>query len=246
MAPRMTVSTATRYRLARQFVDTRHPGLMPLGRALFEQIAGQKTVMAAEQEFHERALTELANALIREGNFADAESRLRKQLDIYPTGPEAGLARLLLGVCLLQRAAVPNTQDAGKMRVEAVTAFKEIVTECDRAERRNGKLTEREAWLRLQAALRVLQTYQQMRKPEHLLAEAYPLLDRYKNTVEELIILSLVYHAFKQLNDPGKALDARDRMRDVFDKLAPSAFPQQTGEYSRDYWLKVWFPPDPK
>src|SRR5207248_1707637 len=104
-------------------------------------------------------------------------------------------------------------------------------------------------WLRLQAALRVLQTYQQMKdkkSSENLLYEAALLLERYKGSVEELIILSLVYHAFKQMNDTGKALDTRERMREVFEKLPPSAFPLPIGEYSRDYWLKVWFPPEPK
>ncbi len=241
-------STATRYRLARQFVDSRHPGLVPVGRALFEQIAKQQNVDANEREYHERALTELANDLIRQGNFADAESRLRSQLQLYPIGSEAQLARLLLGVCLLQKAAAPSVTaaSAAEMRLEAVTVFRRIVTECNDTEKRNGKLLEREAWLRLQAALRVLQTYQQMKKPNDLLAEADQLLDRHKDTVEELIILSLMYHAFKQLNEPGKALTLRDRMRDAFDKLPPSAFTQQTGEYSRDYWLKVWFAPDPK
>ena len=203
----------------------------------------------AEREFHERALTELANDLIRQGNFADAEARLRSQLQRYPNGPEAQLARLLLGVCLLQRAAAPNAPDAPKMRTEAVEVFKEIVTACDEAARRAGKAGERELWLRRQAALRVLQTYQQMKTPEAaqaLLAEAAPLLDRQKGTVEELIVLSLVYHAFKQLNEPGKALQTRDRMKDVFDKLPPSAFPQTSGEYSRDYWQTVWFAPEPK
>ncbi len=242
------LATATRYRLARQFTDTRHAGLVTLGRALFEQIARQQNVSAAEREFHERALTELANALIREGNFAEAEGRLRTQIGLYPNGPEAGLAKLLLGVCLLQRAAAPNVPvpDATKMRTEAVTTFKQLVSECDAAERRNGKLTERESWLRLQAGLRVLQTYQQMRTPRDLLFEASALLERHRGTVEELIILSLVYHAFKQLNDPGKALDTRDRMKELFDKLPPSAFTQPQGEYSRDYWLKVWFAPDAK
>ncbi|MCI0704285.1 MAG: tetratricopeptide repeat protein [Planctomycetia bacterium] len=243
------MSTATRYRLARLFVDTRHPDLMPIGRALFEQIAKQQNVSPAEREFHERALTELANDLIRRGNFVDAEARLRTQLSLYPNEPEAGLARLLLGVCLLQRAAASGITplDATKMRTEAVTLFKQIVAESDAAEKRKGKLTEREAWLRLQAALRVLQTYQQMKKPHDLLTEAVPMLDRYKGTVEELIILSLMYHAFKQMNEPGKALDLRDRMKEVFDKLPPTAFsPTATGEYSRDYWLKVWFAPAPK
>jgi tetratricopeptide (TPR) repeat protein len=257
MASNGPMATATRYRLARQFVDSRHPGLVPVGRALFEQIATQQNVTPAEREFHERALTELANALIREGNFADAESRLRGQLAQYPNGPEAGLAKLLLGVCLLQRAAplsVPTATaaqlaDAAKMRAEAADLFKKIVAACDEVERRNmGKLPDREAWLRLQAGLRVLQTYQQMRTPaasRALIAEAATLMERHRGTVEELIIWSLVYHAFKQLNDTGKALEVRDRMRDVFDKLLPSAFPQKDGEYSRDYWLKVWFT-DPK
>ncbi|MBI4870179.1 MAG: hypothetical protein HY814_01270, partial [Candidatus Riflebacteria bacterium] len=51
---------------------------------------------------------------------------------------------------------------------------------------------------------------------------------------------------YRQLRDEGKALDARDRMREVFNKLPPEAFTQPTGEYSREYWLKVWFNPDQK
>lgn len=248
MAVGNELSTATRYRLARAFVDSRLAPLQPVGRALFEQVADQKGVAPGEREYHERSLTELANALIREGNFAEAEARLRKQLGIYPDGPEAPLARLLLGVCLLQRAAAPNltAADATRMRTESLAGFRQIVADCDAAERRRGKLTEREAWLRLQASLRVLQMHQQMKKPVELLSDAAPLLDRHKNSVEELIILSLVYHAFKQLNDPGKALDTRARMKETFDRLPPSAFSQQPGEYSRDYWLKAWFPPDPK
>lgn len=248
MASDSTLATATRYRLARQFTDSRHPGLAAVGRELFEQIAKKQNVTAAEREYHERALTELANALIREGNFADAEARLRAQIGTYPNGPEAGLAKLLLGVCLLQRAVAPNVQlaDATKMRTEAVATFKQLVADCDAAERRNGKLTDREGWLRLQAALRVLQTYQQMRTPRDLLFEAAPLLERHRGTIEELIVLSLVYHAYRQLRDDGKALDTRDRMREVFNKLPAEAFTQPTGEYSRDYWLKVWFPPEKK
>lgn len=248
MATQTPLSTATTYRLARVFVDSRHPGLVETGRALFGQIANKKNVEPSEQEYHERSLTELANALIREGKFADAEYWLRMQIDLHRTGPEAPLARLLLGVCLLQRAAAPNVPEveATKLRNEALVNFKQIVKDCDDIERRNRKLNEREAWLRLQAALRVLQAYQQMKNPAELLAEAAPLLDRHKGTVEELIILSLVYHAFRQMNQPGKALDTRDRMREAFDVLPPSAFPQDKGEYSREYWQTVWFAPEKK
>jgi hypothetical protein len=250
LAESTPLSTATRYRLARVFVDSRHPGLVATGRMLFEQIAKKQNILPEEREYHERSLTELANTHIREGNFTDAELRLRTQLGIYPNGPEAPLARLLLGVCLLQRAAAPNLQvaTATELRGEALVCFTKIVDDCDQAERRNGKLTDREAWLRLQAALRVLQTYQQMKMPDELLKFAGPLLDRHKNTVEELIILSLVFHAYKQSNLPNRtqrALETRAQMRETFERLPPSAFPQQDkGEYSREYWQKVWFPPE--
>ncbi|QJW96854.1 tetratricopeptide repeat protein [Frigoriglobus tundricola] len=250
------LSTSVRYRLARQFVDSRHPGLVPTGRALFEQIANQENVSAAEREFHERALTELAHAQIREGNFTEAEVGLRKQLRIYPypRAPESGSANLLLGVCLLQRAKDAPPADAKKMRDEALAIFTQIMTDCDKAAEKRGRpaterekqLADREAWLRLQAALRVLQAYQQMRMPIELLTEAARMRERYQNSVEELIIWSLMYHAFKQLGNTAEALNTRDRMREVFDKLPPSAFPQKTGEYSRDFWLKEWFSPDPK
>jgi tetratricopeptide (TPR) repeat protein len=241
------LSTETRYRLARQFVDTRHAGLVPLGRALFEQITKQQTVSAAEREFHEKAFGDLAHILIHEGNFAEAEAKARAQLGRYPNGPWAGHARLLLGVALLQRAAtLPPAQaaDAAKMRTEALASFKQIVADCDAIERRTGKLPEREGWLRLQASVRVLQAYQQMRTQQsarELLFEGGTLRDRYKGTVEELIILSLMYHAFKQMNDTGNALTTREQMKEVFDALPAAAFTQQTGEYSREYWLKWWF-----
>jgi hypothetical protein len=239
-------ATATLYRLARAFVDSRHPEFVKTGRAFFEQIAKKQDILPNEREHHERSLTELANAYMGEGNFVDAESKLRTQLGLYPNGPEAPLARLLLGVCLLQRAVAPNVPqaDATKFRLEALTYFKQIVADCDVVEKRNGKLTERESWLRLQAGLRVLQTHQQMKKPWDLLSDATPLLDRHKNTVEELIILNLVFHAYKQLNDAQRMLETRAIMKEVFEKLPPSAFTQPTGDYSREYWLKAWFPPE--
>lgn len=249
MATEGYASTATRYRLARQFVDSRHAGLVPMGRALFEQIAKQQNVSPAEREYHERALTELANDLIQQGNFNDAEARVRTQLSIYPNGPEAPLARLLLGVCLLWKADAPGTEpaDAAKWREEAVAAFKQIVADCNRIEQRNTKLKDGEQWLRLQASLRILKAYQQMGKSNDLLGEASRLLDQHKGTVDELIILSLMYHAFKQNNDPVSMAAIRDRMKEAFDKLPPSAFPQtgEEKEYSRGYWLTKWFAPEP-
>jgi tetratricopeptide (TPR) repeat protein len=245
LAQESEIATATRYRLARQFVDSRHPDFVRLGRELFTQIANQQNVKPPEREYHERAITELANALIREGKFADAETRLRAQLGLYPNGAEAGLARLLLGVCLLQRAAAPgvSADDATKMRTEALGLFKRNAADCAQFAR-TRPLTEREAWLKRQSELRILQAYQQLRTPRSardLLTEAGAMLDSYAGTIEELIILSLMYHAFRQLNAGREALEIRERMKTAFDKLPLSAFSKQPGEYSRDYWLNVWF-----
>lgn len=254
MAAGGAVSTSVRVRLARRFADTRHPGLAILARNLLEQIAKQENVTPAEAEDHERALVDLAHEYIRANNFAEAEVWLRKQLGLYGSGTEASLGRLLLGICWLQRAGAPspNAPDATtafKLREEAIKLFKQIVVEVDAKHKRDGKLGERDSWLRLQAALRVLQTYQQMNTPESrndLLIEADKLRERHRETVEELIILSLMYHAFKQKNEPGKALAIRDQMKELFDRLPASKFPHPSGEYSRRYWEEVWFVPDSK
>jgi len=244
-------STALRYRLGRQFIDSHNAGLAALGRNLFEQLAKQETVNAGEQEHHELALVGLGYEVMRVNNYPEAEVWLRKQVTLYPSGTESSLGRLFLGICLLQRAAAtgataPDTLSIGRMRDEAIKLFKQVVAEADAKQKKDGKLGDRDSWLRIQSGLRILQTYQQMQKPNDLLAEASSLLDRYRGSVDELIILSLVYHAFKQKNESGKALQTRDQMKELFDRLPDKAFPAKQGEYSREYWSKVWFAPEPK
>jgi hypothetical protein len=251
MAGPNPASTSLRYRLGRQFIDTHKAEYVQFGRSLLEQIAKQETITPGEQEHHELALVGLGYEVMRGNNYPEAEVWLRKQLALYPTGSEASLGRLFLGICLLQRASVSGASapDAGsvlKMRDEAVKLFKQVVTEVDAKQKKDGKLGERDSWVRIQAGLRVLQTYQQMQKPNDLLAEASSLLERHRNTVDELIILSLVYHAFKQKNEVGRALQTRDQMKELFERLPASAFPAKVGEYSREYWAKVWFAPEPK
>ena len=76
-----------------------------------------------------------------------------------------------------------------------------------------------------EAGLRVLQTYLQMKKPNDLLVEADKLRDRHRNSVEELIILSLIYHAFKQKGDVVRERQIRDQMKELFDRLPPPRSP---------------------
>jgi tetratricopeptide (TPR) repeat protein len=249
MASGTPVSTVVRYRLGRQFLDAQNPGLAALGRSLFEQIAKQEMVARSEQEHHELAIVGLGYEVMRTNNYSEAEVWFRKQLALYPTGSEASMGRLFLGICLIQRTATAPQIDSGtitRTREEAIQLFKQVVADSDAKFKKDGKLPDRDAWLRLQAALRILQTYQQMQKPNDLLAEASSLLDRHRGTVDELIILSLVYHAFKQKNETGRALQTRDQMKELFDRLPPRAFPAEKGEYSRAYWEKVWFASDAK
>jgi tetratricopeptide (TPR) repeat protein len=260
MAANGAVSTAIRYRLGRHFADTRRPEFVNLARLLFEQIANQTNVTPAEVEYQERALIELAQEMVRNGNFLMAEPWLNKQLSLYPTGPEASLAKLLLGVCLLQRASMPppsgpDPEKAVTIREDAKALFEGIVKEIDKKKNSGTRLNDRESWLRLQAGLRTLQTYLQMAQvapkgntnaADNLLAEGVHLRELYPNTVEELIIMSLMFHAFRYKNRTEMALDLRDQMRLLFNKLPPSAFPAKEGEYSRAYWEKWWFPPEQK
>ncbi|MCE9566098.1 MAG: hypothetical protein K8U57_29100 [Planctomycetes bacterium] len=244
-------STALRYRLGRQFIDSHNAGLATLGKNLFEQIVKQEMIGPGEQEHHELALVGLGYEVMRVNNYPEAEVWLRKQLALYPSGTESSLGRLFLGICLLQRAATPGVTapDAStvtRMREEAIKLFKQVVTDADAKQKKDGKLNDRDSWLRIQSGLRILQTYQQMQKPNDLLAEASSLLDRHRGTVDELIILSLVYHAFKQKNESGRALQTRDQMKELFDRLPGKAFPAKKGEYSREYWEQVWFAPEPK
>jgi hypothetical protein len=131
------------------------------------------------------------------------------------------------------------------LRDESLRLFRTIVADADARLKEKGKITEREAWVRLQAAIRILQTYLQTKNPNDLLRESADLVERCRGTVEELIIWSLVYHAFKQKNDSVRALETRDKMKELFDRLPANAFTGRDGsEYSRIYWEKTWFAPD--
>ena len=250
------MSTKTRLFLARHFAETRKPEFAPLASFLFEQIANSAEISPEEQGLQEQALVNLGKECVRLSKFEEAEHWLRKQLHSYPTGPEALYGRLLLGVSVLQLAGLqnpPNPVKSNALREEALRLFRSIAEDIDKKPKNQNKLSELDSWLWLQSELRILQTFQQMRNPNELLFEASKLRERCRDTVEELIIMSLMYHAFKQKyaasknsNDLAQALSVRDQMKEKFDKLPPSAFSAPPGEYSRSYWEKEWFGPENK
>jgi hypothetical protein len=86
-----------------------------------------------------------------------------------------------------------------------------------------------------------------MKNYTDLMIESDDLKQRLRNTVEELIINSLLYHAFREQKDDSKAFQIRDKMKEIFDSLPASAFNSSALEYTREYWEKTWFsPPTPK
>jgi hypothetical protein len=246
-----TISTKIRYRLASHFKEERQPEFRLLARNLLEQIAKQTDISQAEQEIHELAIRDLAREFIRANDFATAELWLHQQLHTYPTGPQATFSKFLLGVCLLQLATVPNpagpaSPKAAAQREEAIRLFRNIVSDLDAKLKKDGKLGDNDAWLRVQAAIRILQAHLHMRNHVDLLHEAQDLLQRQRGTVEELIIWSLIYKSFEQQRDEVKKLQTRDKIKEVFDSLPASAFNSSAVEYTREYWEKTWFSPQEK
>src|SRR5262249_27747209 len=184
---------------------------------------GQSSVGPAEAETHEKALVELAHEYIRAGNFQDAEARLSIQLSRYPTGPEAGLGKLLKGICLLQlssgkaKPTDPESALAPKMRTEALKLFQEIVDDVEQREKA-GPVSDRDRWLWSQASIRICQGhFLSGERHEVVTAAASRVIARYPGTVEELIVLSIVYHAQKRDDRKDLWPATRDRMKDVFE-----------------------------
>jgi tetratricopeptide (TPR) repeat protein len=258
------VSTVTRYELARQFAEIarekqEYSEFSRLARMLYEQIAKKADVAKEEQAYQELAMFELASDYFRAGNYPDAEFWLRKQLHTYQTGARALRGRLYLGICALQQVASLPPADAVKanaLLTEAFQLFRGIVAEVDSRLKKDARVSDEEVWLRLQSEERILQCYYHMKSPNELLFEALNLRERCRGTVDELIVMSFMYHAFKlkqaqnpRGNDEQQALAMRDQMRDVFDKLPETAFKAAPGEYSRAYWQAVLYPQeagDPK
>ena len=256
MAAAGPASTMVRFTLGRKLIDTRHKGLVPIGTDLLKQITDKESVAPAEQAVHERAFVELGFEYIRSSQSKEAETVLRKQLNYYRAGPESGFARLLLGIALLNQCArpapaTPEPAKSAQYREEALKLFHQVIDEVNLKEKSLGegqKLDDRDVEIRSQASLRVLQTYLEMGKPNDLLVEAAPMLARYQGMVEELIVLSFMYHANKLNNRPELALKTRDRMKEAFEKLKlhPDLFKTTSENYTRDYWEKTWFSPESK
>ena len=61
--------------------------------------------------------------------------------------------------------------------------------------------------------------------------------------VEELIIRSMLYTAYRFADRTEPAATTLARMEELFLRLPDESFPGGADEYTRDYWQKQWFAP---
>src|SRR5262249_35421898 len=145
------------------------------------------------------------DALMKVGKFSEAETILRNCLPGL-TGMELAENRYLLGVCVASRAKAVEPRVAGKLYAEATECFEQASTKASEASINNKQA----AWIRTQSELRCLQILHQTEKANDLIVAATTFMEKHPDTIEELIALSLVYHALRQRGEPDKAREVRD------------------------------------
>lgn len=238
-------AVAARYTLARTLIGTRDPRKVPLGVELLGQIAGAERVAPAEQAVHQKALADLGDQYLQAKNFGEAEARLRVQLRLYPAGDEATKSRLLLGTVLLQKVPHRKGEEppAEEKRVaeEALDHLRQVMTDVD-TRKAAGRAQPADPWLRTQAGLRVLRALVLLNRPQDVAVVADLVRPATAGTVEELLVLSMKYHAAEAARNANEQNAVKAEIRRVFDQLKdrPGAFPAQAGEYSRGYWEDHW------
>jgi len=178
------------------------------------------------------------DALTKAGQFSEAEKVLHNRLPARK-GLEAAETRLLLATCLLERARGCGPAEAEKVRKETTA----LLQDASRAAETDPKGGDRGKRIRIRADLSTLRVLQQLGSPDEVLEAVDSLLAKYRETVEELIVLSYAYWAFQHQESATDARRVKQWMGEAFDKLKKKtgAFPAETGEYSRAYWEDQWF-----
>ena len=162
MAAAGPVSTAIRYRLARQFIDATHRRARPARprpvRADRHAGNGRPAGPGVPRAGAGRAglRGHAGGQLPRGGGVAAEATRARTR----PARRRRSAGCSWASACSSGPACPPDRRGtrrrAATMRDEAVKLFKQVVAEADARQKKDGKLGDRDAWLRLQAGLRVL------------------------------------------------------------------------------------------
>lgn len=210
-------------------------GMLEFGRRELTLAANAAADTPAERTAHEQALFELGKLLLNQGVYADAEARFRQQVQSHPTGPHADQGRLFLGSCLLVMARGDHQggrppSDADAKLAEATKLFDVL----------SGSKDE---YLRTQADLRLANAVLLQKRYDELPALCDRLAIRYAGKVQELVLLSMRYHAETFADRKADAARTLGRMEAVYAKLTDADFPGGMEEYTRAYWQKQWFEP---
>ncbi len=173
--------------------------------------------------------------------YAKAETIFRERIT-ESTGLLRATYRVWLSTCLLERAS-GEPGEAARFRTEAEGLLGKAIPELEECEKAGGPDNKHASAIRTQAELRLLQVLHAMNKTDELLAAVEQLWVKHRGTAEELVVSSFAYHAHKQMGKSDKAQGIRQQMKELFEKLKdkPDAFTAKTGEFSREYWEKVWF-----
>ena len=207
---------------------------LKFGQELLAQVANTASADdPAIREARLQALFELGKLLLKQGSLVDAESRFRQMLQFAPQSPQAPMAKLYLGSCLLLLARGDHQggrppADAARKLAEARTLFEELADTPD-------------PFLQAQADVRLANTTLLLKKFDELPSLCNRLAEKYQGKVEEIIVLSMLYSAYRFMDRNADANRTLDRMEAAFGKLTEADFPGGAEEYTREYWQTQWF-----
>lgn len=236
MATHSIAGTKARLRLALQHLQhgsllqqnadaktkTQAETMIRLGRDLLVQIADATDITNEERTVHEEAIFQLGSRLMKEGHYDDAETRFRKQLQLYPQAKLSDFGKLWLACCLVQQG---HNGGPGDPRLqEAITLLEPL-------------LNAKEDFIRTQAEIRTLNTLVVQERYDAVLKLGDRLLHQYRGKADELVIGKLMFYSFLQRRpaEPGEALRVLLRMEELHKSLPADAYPNDL-EYSQARW----------
>ena len=211
-------------------------GLMQSAKDLLAAAINAPGDSATEKDAQQLALFEMGKLHVNQMDLVEAETRFRQLLQSHPDGPQAGTAKLYLASCLLLMARGDHQggrppADADAKLAEARKVFEALSESPD-------------AFLSTQADIRLANTMLLLRKYDEMPALCEKLAKRYEGKLEELIIRSMLYTAYRFADRTESAAAVRVQMTELFQKLPDGEFPGgDREEYTREYWQRVWFTP---
>lgn len=207
------------------------------GQDFLTQVAGKTFDTADERLAQQEAVFELGKLQVSPNlpgflNYPEAETRFRRLLREYPTGPYAEEGGLYLGICLTQLAL-----GAHKNMVPPPDADRKFAEAREQFEKLTAAKSE---WVRTHADLRLVHVLLLMKQFDALAQACQALADKYRGAVQELIVLYMLYEGQQQAKRPDLAGPVRERMRKAFAALPDAAFGTEMPEYTKAHWEK-WF-----